>query len=72
MYLKNLKIIMDYKNIKTIDMQKETGIARSSISRHRNGNASGIDFETLEKMLNYLDCTLDELFGTVPYVIKHD
>ena len=72
MYLKNLKVIMDSKNIKGIDMQAETGISKSTLARHRNGQASGIDFETLEKMIKHLDCTFDELFGTVPYIINHD
>ena len=72
MWLKNLGVIMAQKQIKGYKLSEDTGIARSTLSRHKNGKADRIEFETLETLTEYLDCSLDELFGVVPYTVKHD
>ena len=72
MYLKNLGVIMAQKQIKGYQLSEDTGIARSTLSKHKNGKADRIEFKTLETLTNYLDCSLDELFGVVPYTVKYD
>jgi len=72
MYLKNLGVIMAHKKIKGYQLSNDTGIARSTLSKHKNGKSKQIDFKTLEILTNYLDCTLDELFGVVSYTVKPD
>ena len=72
MWLKNLGVIMAHKKITGNRLSEETGITISTLSRHKNGKAVGIDFETLEKLIKCLECTPDELFGVVPYTVKRD
>lgn len=72
MYLKNLGVIMAHKKIKGKQLLEDTGISQTTITKHKNGEMKGIDFGTLETLTNYLDCSLDELFGIVPYTVKHD
>lgn len=55
---------MAIKDVKAIDIFKETGIAESTISKIANNKTDSISFETMKKLTNYLNCTYDELLDT--------
>lgn len=47
------------------NVSKATGIAKNTLSLLSNGTSKGIQFDTLEKICNYLDATPDELIKIV-------
>ncbi|MDE6946316.1 MAG: helix-turn-helix transcriptional regulator [Anaeroplasmataceae bacterium] len=59
-FAKNLKTILDKKNIKNIDLSKALKIDRSNITKYLNGQKMP-NYETLEKIKNYLECSYDDL-----------
>lgn len=56
-----LKEIMKEKNISIKEIFEETGISRNTISLMVHGKTTGIQFETLQKLLKVLDCDIEEL-----------
>lgn len=44
------------------DIHKKTGLARKTISQLYHDEAKRIDFETIEKLCDLFDCSLQELF----------
>lgn len=60
-----LKEIMEEKNLKISDLNKQTGISRNSISSLLNGKTRGIQFDTLEKITLALNVDVADLFKNV-------
>ncbi len=60
-----LSIIMGEKRIKISDVAKGTGINRGTISRLYNETATRIDLEVVDKLCDYLDVSLDDLFEKI-------
>lgn len=44
------------------ELHELTGITQNTLSLMANGKSNGIQFNTLEKIIKALDCSLDELF----------
>lgn len=59
-FANNLKSLLNEKNIKNIDLSKALNIDRSNITKYLNGQKLP-NYETLEKIKNYLNCSYDEL-----------
>jgi len=60
-----LSIIMGEKRLKVSDIAKDTGINRGTISRLYYETATRVDLEVIDKLCDYLDITLDDLFEKI-------
>ena len=49
------------KNISAVQIQRETGIHATTISRIINGKQSNLGLETLDKLRTVLDCKIQDL-----------
>lgn len=59
-FANNLKSLLNEKKIKNIDLSKALNIDRSNITKYLNGQKMP-NYETLEKIKNYLNCSYDDL-----------
>lgn len=55
-----LKELLDEKDISRYKLSKETKIDDNALKRICNNETSSIKLETLEKICNFLDCTISE------------
>lgn len=62
----NLGRIMEEKNLTIQDVYEKTGISRNTISQMINKEPKGIQFETLDKLLNNLNLTVESLIQFTP------
>lgn len=58
-----LKDIMDKKGITMYKMSKDTGIAQSTLSKIYNQKTTRIDFDTLDKICEYLNCEPSDILS---------
>ena len=57
-----LHILMGEKKIRSIrQLSEETNITRLSLTKLYDGNAKGIEFETLNKLCRYFQCGVGDL-----------
>lgn len=47
-------------------LEKETGISRKTLAKIYNGEGGGIDYDTLNALCVYFNCTVGELLEFVP------
>ena len=57
----HLSTLLGAKKLKIADVVRETGINRSTVNRLFHETNNRIDFETLEKICVYLNCTVGDL-----------
>lgn len=58
----NLSRIMGEKKLKISDISRETGINRGTITRLYQETAERIELDVLDKLCNYLNCDVSDLF----------
>ena len=57
-----LHILMGEKKIRSIrQLSEETNITRLSLTKLYDGNAKGIEFETLNKLCKYFGCAVGDI-----------
>tara|TARA_Y100000034_G_scaffold100534_1_gene124001 strand:+ start:188 stop:361 length:174 start_codon:yes stop_codon:yes gene_type:complete len=56
---------MGAKKLKLIDVARDTGINRGTITRLYHETATRVDLEVIEALCRYLDCEVGELFELV-------
>lgn len=61
-----LKEILKEKNVNMIDLADKTGISRTSLSKLSTGKSQGIQFDTLDKIMESLDVRVQDLFSYTP------
>ena len=61
----HLSRLMGEKKLKIVDVSRETGINRGTITRLYQETALRIDFEVLDKLCDYLDCEVGDLIEKV-------
>lgn len=54
------------RKLKISDVVRDTGINRSTVNRLFHETNNRVDFDTLEKLCIYLECTVGELLEVVP------
>lgn len=54
--------ILEYKGKTPYWLSKQTGISPNNIGKICNGETNTIRFDTLEKICEALDCSIEELF----------
>lgn len=57
----HLSTLLGAKKLKIADVVRETGINRSTVNRLFHETNNRIDFDTLEKLCFFLDCSVGEL-----------
>lgn len=57
----NLRNVLEKKDISIKEIFEKTGISRNTLSLMANGKTTGIQFDTLEKLLGVLDCDIEDL-----------
>ena len=62
----HLSRVMGEKRVKIADIERDTGLSRTTITRLFHEKASRLDFDTLEILCNYLDVTVGELLEVAP------
>ena len=58
----NLPVLFAQKGMRVIDAEKKVDLARSTLYRLYNNEATRIDFDSIEKLCRLLECTPNELF----------
>jgi len=58
--------MMGQRKLKISDLQRETGLHRNSITLLYKETAHRVDFQTLNELCLYFNCTLDELIEYIP------
>ena len=61
----NLSKIMGEKRLKIADVARDTGINRGTITRIYNEEATRIELEVVEKLCEYLDIEVGELYEII-------
>lgn len=56
---------MGEKKLKTIDVSRDTGINRGTITRLYQETALRVDFEVLDILCEYFDCEISELLEKI-------
>ena len=56
-----LRELMWDKRITAVDIQRETGIHATTISKIINGKHTNLGLETLDKLCTVLDCRIQDL-----------
>lgn len=59
---KNLKELREKNNLSQIELANLLGINLEKVRRFEQAKQKGIDFVVLEKIVNVLKCTYNELF----------
>lgn len=57
----HLSRMMGERRLKVVDVSRETGINRGTISRLYNETAIRVDFNVLETLCRYFDCAIGDL-----------
>ena len=57
----HLSTLMGAKKLKLIDVARDTGINRGTITRLYHETATRVDLEVIETLCRYLDCEVGEL-----------
>lgn len=50
-----LAVLMAERGLKIADLYKDTGISKTTLMQIANNTGKGIQYETLEKLLDYFD-----------------
>ncbi|MEH0664747.1 helix-turn-helix transcriptional regulator [Vibrio scophthalmi] len=61
-----LSTMLGARKLKISDVVRDTGINRSTVNRLFHETNNRVDFDTLEKLCIYLECTVGELLEVVP------
>tara|TARA_R110001599_G_scaffold286461_2_gene488966 strand:- start:2190 stop:2369 length:180 start_codon:yes stop_codon:yes gene_type:complete len=56
---------MGEKKVKIVDVARETGVNRGTITRLYHETASRVELDVIEALCRYLECEVGELFELV-------
>lgn len=57
----NLKEVLEKKNLTMTDVHEKTNISKNTLSLMANNKSKGIQFDTLDKLLEFLSVDVDEI-----------
>lgn len=58
-----LAVLMAERGLKIADLYRDTGISKTTLMQIANNKGKGIQYATLEKLLDYFDISPNEFFG---------
>lgn len=62
----HLSRLMGEKKLKIVDVSRDTGINRGTITRLYQETAERVDLEVVDKLCQYFSCGIVDLFEYVP------
>ncbi len=62
----NLSRMMGERKMKIVDIARETGLHRNTITLLYNETATRVDMETIDRLCSLFDCTVGDLFEFIP------
>ncbi|MDC2844543.1 helix-turn-helix transcriptional regulator [Limosilactobacillus mucosae] len=66
----NLAVLMAERGLKIADLYNATGISKTTLMSIANNDSKGIQFETLDKLCNYLDVKPSDFFEYTPVLLS--
>lgn len=67
----NLSVLMAERGLKIVDLYNATGISKNTLMSLAENTSKGVQFETVDKLCNYLGVTPAEFFIYAPYMFKY-
>lgn len=61
----HLSRLMGEKKLKIVDVARETGVNRGTVTRLYHETASRVELETIEALCRFLECDVGDLFEYV-------
>ncbi|AST93270.1 Cro/Cl family transcriptional regulator [Sutcliffiella cohnii] len=61
----HLSRLMGERKLKISDLSKMTGLHRNGLTQLYNEETNGIKFDTLEKICNALECSIEDLLEII-------
>jgi len=61
----HLSKLMGEKKVKIVDVARETGVNRGTITRLYHETASRVELEVIEALCRYLECDVGDLFELI-------
>lgn len=65
--MRNLKVIMADKGISITRLSEELEVSRNTLTGYYYEKNKNISIEYMNRIADYFDVSLDELFGRIPY-----
>ena len=66
MIICNFAVLLAEKRLKVADAIRATGISKSALHKLYNDQTTRIDFETIDKLCEFLECEVGDLFTYCP------
>ena len=66
MIVNRLPLLLAEKRLKVADAVRETGISKTTLHKIYNDQSTRIDFDTIDKLCEYLNVTVCDIFEYVP------
>ena len=70
MLLCNLAVLMAERGLKIVDVYNKTGISKTTLMALSENKGKGIQFDTINKLCNFLQVTPSEFFVYSPYIFE--
>jgi putative transcriptional regulator len=61
----HLSKLMGEKKVKIVDVARETGVNRGTITRLYHETASRVELEVIDALCRYLECDVGDLFELI-------
>ena len=62
----HLSRLMGERKLKLVDVARETGLHRNTVTLLYNETAARVDLEAIERLCKFFDCKVQDLFEYVP------
>ncbi len=66
MIISHFPVLLAERKLKVSDAVRATGISKTTLHKLYNEQSSRIDFETIDRLCNFLDVGVGELFEFIP------
>lgn len=64
----NFAVLMAERGLKIADVYEDTGISKTTLMALSENTGKGVQFDTVDKLCNYLDIDFKDFFVYVPYI----
>lgn len=67
----NLAVLMAERGLKIADVYNDTGISKTTLMALSENKGKGIQFETIDKLCNYLNISPQDFFVYSPFLVEY-
>ena len=67
----NLAVLMAERGLKIADVYNDTGISKTTLMALSENKGKGIQFETIDKLCNYLNISPKDFFVYSPFLVEY-